>query len=357
MSSSFGKNIVVTIFGESHGNSIGVVIDGLPIGEKIDLEKLNEFMSRRAPGKNKYGTKRKERDLPKFIAGVQDGKIVANTICAVIENSDQRSSDYEQFKDTPRPSHADYVAYMKYGTDFDMRGSGSFSGRLTAPLCIAGGIAKQILEKKGIEVQSHINRVGGISDIAIDYANPDMEALKECAKKEIPVVSESAEEEIKNLINRMRDEENSVGAEIECFATGLPVGLGEPNYDSFDAVLAKLIFSIPAVRGFSFGSGFDAVSMTGKEHNDEYVLDGGVKTNTNNAGGVVGGITNGMPIVFRTAIKPTASIGFSQRSFSISESVEKDLEIKGRHDPCIGIRILPVIESMCALAILDFMEY
>lgn len=357
MSSSFGKNIVVTIFGESHGNSIGVVIDGLPIGEKIDLEKLNEFMSRRAPGKNKYGTKRKERDLPKFIAGVQDGKIVANTICAVIENSDQRSSDYEQFKDTPRPSHADYVAYMKYGTDFDMRGSGSFSGRLTAPLCIAGGIAKQILEKKGIEVQSHINRVGGISDISLDYANPDMESLKECVKKEIPVVSESAEEEIKNLINRMRDEENSVGAEIECFATGLPVGLGEPNYDSFDAVLAKLIFSIPAVRGFSFGSGFDAVSMTGKEHNDEYVLDGGVKTNTNNAGGVVGGITNGMPIVFRTAIKPTASIGLSQRSFSISESVEKDLEIKGRHDPCIGIRILPVIESMCALAILDFMEY
>lgn len=357
MSSSFGKNIVVTIFGESHGHSIGVVIDGLPIGTQIDMEKLNEFMSRRAPGKNRFGTKRKERDLPKFVAGVQDGKIVANTICAIIENSDQRSSDYEQFKDTPRPSHADYVAYLKYGTEMDMRGSGSFSGRLTAPLCIAGGIAKQILEKKGIEVQSHISSIGGIRDVEIDYARPDVKALKECEKKEIPVISEEVSEKIKQCIEKIRQEENSIGAEIECFATGVPIGLGEPNYDSFDAVLAKLVFSVPAVRGFSFGAGFDAVSMTGREHNDEYELNDGVKTTTNNAGGVVGGITNGMPIVFKTAIKPTASIGLSQRSFSISENVEKDLEIKGRHDPCIGIRILPVIESVCALTILDFMEY
>lgn len=357
MTASFGKKIVTTIFGSSHGKSIGVVVDGLPLGEEIDMDELLSFMKRRAPGNGKFTTKRSEKDIPEFIAGVEENKIVDRTICATIRNEDKKSSDYDKFKDLPRPSHADYVSYMKYGGLLDMRGSGSFSGRLTAPLCIAGGIAIQILKKKGIEISSHIKNLGGIKDDDVDYVNPNMEKLKECQKFEIPFLNEEKRNEAKNLLEKITEEKDSIGGEIECFATGIPVGLGEPNYDSFEANLSRLIFSMPGTRAIGFGRGFDAVEMRGSYHNDQFeIKNGKVLTKTNNAGGIVGGITNGMPIVFSVAMKPTASIAIEQDSISLKKKEEEKLIIKGRHDPCIALRSLPVIESILALTILDFME-
>lgn len=357
MTASFGQKIVTTVFGSSHGQNIGVVVDGLPLGTEIDVPELYAFMKRRAPGTNKYTTKRVEKDKPEFIAGVENNVIIANTICATIRNQDKISAHYEDFKDIPRPSHADYVSYVKYGGLLDMRGSGSFSGRLTAPICIAGAIAIQILKKRGIEIRSHLKNVGGIKDFEIDYVNPDMKALEACLNNEFPVVSKEAEEKIKELISQVIDETDSVGGEIECFATGVPIGLGEPNYNAFEANFARLIYSMPGTRGISFGRGFDAVEMRGSDHNDEFeVVDGKVMTKTNNAGGVVGGITNGMPIVVNVAMKPTASIAKQQDSFSLKSLEKKKLEAKGRHDPCIAIRALPVVESLLALVILDFME-
>lgn len=356
MTAQFGKNVITTVFGQSHGHSIGVVIDGMPLGEEINFNELNEFLTRRAPGKNKLTTQRSEDDIPEFIAGIEDGKIVSTTICAVIKNKDHNSSDYEKFKDIPRPSHADFVAKIKYNDKMDMNGSGPFSGRLTAPLCVAGGIAKQILEKRGIQIFSHIKNLGGIKDSDISFTDPDIELLKNCVFKDIPVVSKESEVQIKRFLEQIKAEKDSVGAEVECFAIGTPIGLGEPNYEGFESVLSSGIFAIPGVRGISFGTGFGCVNMKGSEHNDEFEIGEKVRTITNNAGGIVGGITNSMPIVFNVAIKPTASIGKLQKSFSFNNNKPQDLEITGRHDPCIALRVLPVIESVCALVILDFME-
>lgn len=357
MGASFGKKITTTVFGESHGDSIGVVIDGMPLGEKIDFEELIDFLDRRAPGRNKFLTQRFEEDTPKFISGVKNNTIVSNTICAVIKNKDYKSSDYIQFKDIPRPSHADFVSYIKYKGKMDMDGSGPFSGRLTAPLCISGGIAKQILEKRGIQICARIKNLGGIEDEKINFVKPNMSKLKECIKKDIPVVSDEARVKMEKLLEDIREEKNSIGAEIECFVTGTEIGLGNPNYDGFESVLSKGIFSIPGIRGLSFGTGFECINMKGSEHNDEFEVSNGlVKTITNHAGGIVGGITNGMPIVFSVAVKPTPSIGIKQKSFSITDNKQKDLIIEGRHDPCIAIRMVAVIEAVCALVILDFME-
>lgn len=357
MTSSFGQKLKITIFGHSHGNAIGLVADGFPLGTKIDMDKLNEFMKRRAPGSSKYTTRRREDDQVEFIAGVEGDRIVANTICAIIKNKDTISSDYESFRDIPRPSHADYVSNIKYQGLLDMRGSGPFSARLTAPLCIGGAIALQILEERGIEVRSHLKQVGGVHDVGIDYVNPDMEGLSSCSQKAIPVIDHYAEEKIKNLLEEVKANQDSVGGEVECVVTGLPVGLGEPNYKSFESQIASLVYAVPGTRAISFGRGFEAATMLGSDHNDEFqILDGKVVTKTNNAGGLVGGITNGMPLIFSVVMKPTASISKEQTSISLKDMKEEKLRIRGRHDPCIALRALPIIEALAALVILDFME-
>lgn len=356
MGASFGKNIKVTVFGESHGNCIGVVIDALPLGEEIDEKKVSDFLKRRAPG-GKFTTPRSEKDNVKFISGVKNNRIVSNTVCAIIENTDMKSSDYENFKDIPRPSHADYVAYKKYDGKMDMNGSGAFSGRMTAPICIVGAIAKQILSKRGIEIYARLKSVGAINDDEISLAKPDINLLKSISDREIPVVSDSVEVQVKELITELRMQKDSIGANIECFCFNVPLGLGEPNFDGFESEIASVVFSIPGVRGVYFGDGLNATKMHGNEHNDEFVIENGkVLTKTNHCGGVVGGITNSMPVVFTTMVKPTASIGKSQKSFSITEMKERELVIEGRHDSCIAIRMVPVIEAVAAIVILDFLE-
>lgn len=357
MTASLGSKVITTVFGESHGKGIGVVIDGLPPGEKIDMDELMEFLNRRAPGKSEYTTKRREEDRPEFLSGIINDTIVGSPVSAIIRNNDARSVDYNNLRDVPRPSHADFVSHIKYGGHMDMRGSGPFSGRITAPLCIAGGIALQILKRRGVTIAAHLSNIGGIEDESWDSVNARKEDLEKVSKKEFPVISEDSGDRMKELILKIREEGDSIGGEITCMALGLPVGLGEPNYSSFESMMARGIFSVPGIRGISFGTGFGATTMKGSKHNDEYELvDGNVRTTTNHCGGVVGGITNGMPVIFKVGMKPASSISKPQKSFSITEGIETELLVEGRHDPCIAIRAVPVIEAMCALVILDLWE-
>lgn len=358
MSYSIGENLKVTVFGQSHSDAIGVIIDGLPAGFKIDLDRLYAFMQRRAPGRNQYQTQRKETDKPKFLSGLVDGTTCGSPVCAIIENSNQRSSDYKNLADIPRPGHADYTAHIKYNGFNDIRGGGQFSGRMTAPLCIAGGIAIQILESKGISFGAHIYKTGDICDTPFDAVNVTPEDFKHLANKELAVVSEQAEEKMKNLINSAKADGDSVGGIIECAVTGLPAGIGGPLFEGVEGHLAKAIFGIPAVKGIEFGAGFKSAEMKGSEHNDPYYIDenGNVKTQSNNNGGILGGITSGMPLLFRTVIKPTPSIAKEQNSISISEKTNQKLIIEGRHDPCILPRAVPVIEAVSAIVILDLIK-
>ncbi|MDD7383202.1 MAG: chorismate synthase [Peptoniphilaceae bacterium] len=357
MTAIFGNNLKITIFGSSHSEFIGVVADGFEVGEKIDLEKIKKFLDRRKPGKNKYTSQRKESDDVKFICGIENNKIISNTICAIIKNSDVKSNDYKNFSDIPRPSQIDFTALKKYSSELDLRGSGFFSGRMTAPICVAGAIAIQILEKKGIKVLSHIKSVYNIKDEEIDYVSPDVKKLENCMKKEISVISKSSEEKIKELINNIKEEGDSFGGVVECFIISPPIGLGEPIFNSFESQLSHGIFSIPGVRYISFGKGVDAPFMKGSNHNDEFeISDNKIVTKTNNSGGIVGGITNGMPIVFSVAFKPTASISKEQNSVSISKMQKEKLVIHGRHDPCFALRTPPVVEAIASLVLLDFMK-
>ena len=357
MSQSFGKNLKITIFGSSHQEYMGVVMDNMEIGFEIDMEKLDQFMQRRAPGKSKFTTKRKESDKINFISGVRDNKIISKTITAIIKNENYKSKDYENLNDIPRPSHADYTSFIKYGNEMDMNGGGPFSGRLTAPFCLAGGIAKQILEEKNIKISSRIKNIGGIEDKNIDLANPPMDELEKISQKEIPVLDEKKEKEIRNLLEKVKKDGDSIGGICQVFGENIPKGLGDPLFDSFEAKISYLSYGIPAVRAVSFGLGLDAMKMKGSQHNDQFeIKNGQVKTITNNAGGVVGGITNGMPVVFDLIFKPTPSISICQKSFSIKEKKEKILQIKGRHDPCLALRTPPIGESILALTVLDLLN-
>lgn len=356
MSSSFGNNIKISVFGQSHGAAIGVVIDGLPAGESVDMERLEKFLSRRAPGSSPLTTSRKEADKPELLSGLQDGVTCGAPLCAVIKNSDTRSSDYERLKDIPRPSHADYPAFMRYNGFNDVRGGGHFSGRLTAPLCVAGGICLQILERRGITVGAHIASISSVKDDALDPVKVTQDLLAAVSGKELPVVSDGAGELMKAAITKAASEKDSVGGVIECCALGLPSGLGDPIFDGVENRLSAAIFGIPAVRGIEFGAGFAASSMRGSEHNDPYYFSGeNVLTTTNNHGGVLGGITTGMPLIFRAAIKPTPSIGLEQDSVSLSQKLDTKLTVSGRHDPCIVPRAVPVIEAVTAAVLLDML--
>lgn len=325
MSSSYGERFRFTIFGQSHAPAIGVTMEGIPAGFAIDLEKLQVFLSRRAPGNSPTATARKEPDIPVFQTGLHGNVTTGDPITAIIENTNTRSKDYDNVRDCPRPGHADYPAFVKYGEI--PAGGGHFSGRLTAPLCIAGGICLQILEQMGIEISAKILSIGSVS---------------------------GTWEEMEQEILRAKADCDSVGGVIECTATGLPVGWGEPMFGVMENRIAQAVFGIPAVKGIEFGAGFAAAAMRGSENNDAYTIeDGEVKTVTNNHGGILGGITTGMPLVFRAAVKPTPSIAREQDSVSLSQKVNQKLVIHGRHDPCIVPRAVPVMEAAAAVAIYD----
>lgn len=355
MSSEFGNLLKISVFGQSHGMAIGVVVDGLPAGEAIDLEALNAFLARRKPGKSPLSTARKESDAPVFLSGLENGVTCGAPLCAVIENSDQHSSDYTELRDKPRPGHADYTAFVKWGGQADMRGGGHFSGRLTAPLCIAGGIAKQILARRGVYVGAHLWSVGTERDTPFPL-RPTRELFEAVAAKPFPVLDDQAGERMQSLILEARQAQDSVGGVIECAATGMPAGLGDPMFGGVENRLASALFGIPAMKGVEFGDGFAAARAHGSENNDPFIMEGGrVAAETNHAGGILGGITSGMPIVLRTAMKPTPSIARPQRTVSLSAGADTELVIHGRHDPCIAHRAVPVVEAVTAAVLLDLL--
>lgn len=354
MSSMTGKNIKISVFGQSHSEGIGVVIDGLPTGVKLDTEKIYKFMERRAPGNNAMSTARKEADMPEIMSGLADGITCGAPLCAVIRNTNTRSGDYSNLRDCPRPSHADFAASVRYNGFNDVAGGGHFSGRLTAPLCFAGAVCMQILDEMGIQIKAHIYSVADVKDEPFDMIN-----ITDCdiSSKDFPVIDDIAGEKMIKKILSAKTEADSVGGIIECAITGVDAGHGDPMFDGVENVIAKNIFAVPAVKGIEFGNGFDCTHLLGSQNNDPYrIVDGKVVTQTNNAGGITGGITTGMPIVFRTAMKPTPSIGKEQKSVSLSKNENADLVIRGRHDPCIVQRAVPVIEAVAAISILDIIK-
>ena len=356
MSSEFGNRLRVSIFGQSHGEAIGCVVNGFPAGEEIDFEELARFMERRRGGKGKHSTARAEADMPEFLSGVKDGKTCAAPLCAIIRNEDKRSKDYSALENTPRPGHADLTAYFKWGKNADMRGGGHFSGRLTAPICVAGGIARQILEKRGIFVGAHVCEIAGVRDKAFPVF-PGKALFEEIAEKKMPVIDDCAGEKMLDEIEKARMALDSVGGIVECAITGVPEGLGGPMFDGVENRLAKAVFGIPAVKGVEFGEGFRAAKMRGSENNDAFCFDenGRLTAETNCAGGILGGITTGMPVTLRAAFKPTPSIAQRQKTVNLETRENTEIEISGRHDPCVVIRAVPVVEAVCALVILDML--
>ena len=355
MSSEFGKILHVSVFGQSHGRAIGVVVDGLPAGEEIDLAALQRFLDRRRPGSGPLSTARKETDIPEFLSGLEDGKTCGAPLCAVIPNADQRSGDYGELADKPRPGHADFTAWAKWGGRADMRGGGHFSGRLTAPLCVAGGIAKQLLARRGVFVGAHLAAVAGIPDAPFPL-HPTAALFAEIAARPFPVLDEEAGERMRAAILAAKNDLDSVGGVVECAAIGLPPGLGDPMFGGVENRLAAALFGIPAVKGVEFGAGFGAAELRGSENNDPFrVEEGRIRAESNHAGGILGGITTGMPLVLRAAVKPTPSIGRAQRTVRLSRLEDTGLTIHGRHDPCVAHRAVPVAEAVTAAVLLDML--
>ena len=356
MASYLGEHIHVSVFGQSHSPAIGVVVDGLPAGERVDMEELGRFLKRRAPGQNATSTPRKEADLPQFLSGLVDDVTCGAPLAALIENTNTRSQDYAQLRDKPRPGHADFTAQVKYGGFQDVAGGGHFSGRLTAPLCIAGGICLQILKRRGIEVAAHIASIAGEADRPVDPLGESVETLDALKRAPFPVLDEKAGEQMRKVILQAKEEGDSVGGIVECLVTGVPAGLGEPMFGGMENRLAAALFGIPAVKGVEFGAGFGVATMRGSENNDPFtVKDGKLVTETNHAGGILGGITNGMPLVFRLAVKPTPSIAKQQQTVSLSKKQVEELVVTGRHDPCIVPRAVPVVEAVTALVLTDLL--
>lgn len=356
MASYLGEHIHVSVFGQSHSPAIGVVVDGLPAGERVDMEELGRFLKRRAPGQNATSTPRKEADLPQFLSGLVDDVTCGAPLAALIENTNTRSQDYAQLRDKPRPGHADFTAQVKYGGFQDVAGGGHFSGRLTAPLCIAGGICLQILKRRGIEVAAHIASIAAEADRPFDPMGESVETLDALKRAPFPVLDEKAGERMRKAILQAKEEGDSVGGIVECLVAGAPAGLGEPMFGGMENRLAAALFGIPAVKGVEFGAGFGVATMRGSENNDPFtVKDGKLVTETNHAGGILGGITNGMPLVFRLAVKPTPSIAKQQQTVSLSKKQVEELVVTGRHDPCIVPRAVPVVEAVTALVLTDLL--
>lgn len=356
MSCNFGSKIKLTVFGQSHSQAIGCVLDGIPAGIKLDEERIAAFMARRAPGKNAISTARKEADRPHIISGVVNGVTCGAPICAVIENSDTRSGDYDKLRMLPRPAHSDFAAFMKHNGFNDIRGGGNFSGRMTAPLCFAGAVCIQILESKGIHVGAHIASIGLTDDERFDPVNVTKEELDSVKAKNLPVIDDEKGEKMVSAIGKARSEGDSLGGTVECAVIGMPAGIGDPIFDGMENKISSIIFGIPAVKGIEFGSGFDGSRLKGSENNDEFIsVNGEIKTKTNNHGGILGGISSGMPVIFRCAFKPTPSIAKEQQTVNIMTGETEALVIGGRHDPCIVQRAVPCVEAAAAVAIADFM--
>ncbi len=355
MGSVWGNALKLSIFGESHGSGIGVVLDGYPAGIPFDEDFVLSEMARRAPGKNKQSTARSEADLPRILSGIYHGHSTGTPICAVIENTDARSGDYKDFTNRPRPGHADYTGAVRYGGWNDPRGGGHFSGRLTAPLVFAGAVCKLFLQTKGITIGAHIQSIAQIQDTPFDDLDLSAETLEALRLQPYPIQNPRAGEAMLNAIEEARLDGDSVGGVIECAVLGLPAGLGSPMLDTVEGRLASLLFSVPAVKGVEFGAGFAFAGLRGSHANDPYYKDssGAIRTETNNNGGILGGITSGMPLLFRTAIKPTPSISRRQDTLNLQTGAVEPFTVTGRHDPCIVTRAAPVIEAACAAAVTD----
>ena len=356
MGATFGRNMRMTIFGESHGRGIGLVLDGLPPGTTLDEEFIKEEMARRAPGKNQMSTQRREKDTFIIESGVFEGKATGTPLCVLIPNSDQHSKDYSLLKDVMRPGHADFAGKVRYRGFNDYRGGGHFSGRLTAPLVFTGAVAKTVLAQKGIVVGAHVARIGKITDVLFHPLGETAERLQELRKFTLPVLDDGKAPLMEAEIMAAREQMDSVGGIVEVMAVGMPPGIGDPFFDSLESRLSHALFSVPAVKGIEFGAGFALAALKGSEANDPMTFENGrVQTTRNNNGGITGGITNGMPVLFRVAIKPTPSIGQPQQTVNVTEGKDTILEIKGRHDPCIVPRAIPVIEAVTAWTLLDML--
>ena len=350
MISHYGDSLKLSIFGTSHGPEIGMTLEGIPAGLSVDMEKLQHFLNRRAPGRSEWSTPRKEADLPHFQSGLTDGRTDGQTIRAVIYNENVRKADYDGLKRIPRPGHADYAAWMKYGLDFDMSGGGPFSGRMTAPLCIAGGLCKQWLEQRGIRIGAHIVQIGLMEGEYFQLLSPELDKIG----ADFPTLTQETAEIMQEIIAKAKADGDSVGGTVECAVTGLPAGLGGPMFGGVESRIAQIVYGIPAVKAVEFGQGNAYAVACGSLANDCYCLENGmVKTLTNNCGGILGGITNGMPLVFSATFKPTPSIAKPQRSVNLETMEEVTIEVNGRHDPCIVPRAVPVMEAAAAIAILD----
>lgn len=358
MSGIWGKQLELSLFGESHGDAIGITINGLTPGLEIDMDKVLFEMARRAPGSSELTTPRKEKDLPEILSGFLEGKTTGAPLTAIIRNTNTRSKDYSLLKDVMRPGQADYPGRMRYKGHNDHRGSGHFSGRITAPIVFAGAICKQWLEQKGVTIGSHIQSIGAIEDDRFsDQQDITLEQVEAFRNEQLPLFNTDKKESIRDLILEAKEEGDSVGGVVETFVLGVPAGFGNPFFDSVESTLAHLVFSVPAIKGIEFGTGFDITKLKGSEANDEYYYDENneIKTRTNNNGGIIGGITYGMPIVFRAAVKPPASIKKKQQTINVKEEKNAELEVEGRHDPCIVPRVLPVLEAVTAIGLTDLM--
>ena len=344
------KNLSLTIFGESHSPAIGGVITGLPAGFKIPMEAIMADMNRRKPGQNRLSTQRKEDDIPKVISGILDGVTTGAPLCVLIENTNQHSKDYSRLKELPRPSHSDYTAFIKYNGYNDIRGGGHFSGRLTAPIVFLGSLCKQLLKDKGVHINAHILELNGIQDRPLEDYLPDL------AQKRFPAIDDAAAKAMIGRIESAREELDSVGGIIECAAFHMPAGMGGPLFEGVEGRLSSLLYGIPAVKGVEFGVGFGFSGQKGSEANDEFYMENGqVKTYTNHNGGILGGITSGMPVCFKVCLKPTPSIYKEQRTVNLKTGENAKLEIEGRHDPCILVRAVPVVECITAIGMLDYL--
>jgi len=333
-----------------------VSIEGLPAGFAIDFDELRMFLQRRAPGQSAFSTRRKEQDEPEFLSGLTDGVTCGAPLTVLIRNTDTRSSDYDQLSDIPRPSHADYTAFVKFGDARDVSGGGAFSGRLTAPLCVAGGICMQLLKCEGVSIAAHIAQIGDISDSGFDPVNIDEKKFAVLNSADFPVLDSDTGKRMLSAIEEALLAGDSLGGIIECAAVGVPAGIGDPMFDGMENRLAAILFGIPAVKGVEFGNGFAAAGLRGSENNDAFFMQGDiVRTRTNNHGGILGGITTGMPLIFRAVFKPTPSISIEQDSVSLSRREDVRLSIKGRHDPCIIPRAVPCVEAAAAIAVYDAM--
>lgn len=355
--STIGEKLKITVYGASHAEKIGVIIEGFPKGFKIDFDRISVDMARRAPGNIAYSTARKEPDIPKLLSGVDENGVTdGEVIEAAIFNTNQHSGDYDALKYTPRPGHADYTAYVKFGGKLDMHGGGKFSGRLTAPIVFAGSLCRQLLGKMGITVAAHVLSIGDVEDERFDSVNADIELLNKLNRTAFPVIDFDAKQKMLRLMENQRMSLDSVGGRVECMIAGLPVGIGDSLFDGIDGKIAQYVFGIPAIKGVEFGNGFAASQLFGSQNNDPFtVKDGKIVTETNNCGGVLGGITNGMPLVFTAAFKPTPSISREQKTVNLQTMQTQPLNIKGRHDPCVVPRGAAVVEAVAAIAVADRM--